>query len=158
MTASARQRSKPYRVPHLPKPVADPSPCGHASITARLASGPVPLPAPKSEERSGGVGRNAQGNQFALARVFWIPLRQFTLENHRVAAGPAAIIRQAQELSRFAASTLRQMVASRNTKTLLRCEEAVEDVSSLWKSEENRELILAVSDGARVGTAASAVR
>jgi len=69
MTASARQRSKPYRVPHLPKPVADPSPCGHASITARLASGPVPLPAPKSEERSGGVGRNARATS-SRSRAF----------------------------------------------------------------------------------------
>jgi hypothetical protein len=30
-----------------------------------------------------------------------------------------------------------RLIATRNTKTLCCCEEAVEDVSSLWKSEEN---------------------
>ena len=109
MTASARQRSKPYRVPHLPE-----ASCGPVTLRSRIhnrAVGQRPCPASCSEERGAEWGSRPQrpGNQFALARVFWIPLRQFTLENHRVAAGPAAIIRQAQELSRFAASTLRQI-------------------------------------------------
>jgi hypothetical protein len=44
---------------------------------------------------------------------------------------------QAQELSRFAANTLSQFGAPRNTKNLCGCEEAVEDEISLWKAEEN---------------------
>jgi hypothetical protein len=95
-------------VPHLPKPVADPSPCDDASTTARSASGAVPLPAPKSEESNGGVGRNALGNQFALAHFPGFPPAIHPRESP-VAAGSAAIIRQAQELSRFAASTLKQI-------------------------------------------------
>ncbi|HEX3821132.1 MAG TPA: hypothetical protein VHW45_12410 [Candidatus Sulfotelmatobacter sp.] len=54
------------------------------------------------------------------------------------AAGSAAIIRQAQELSRFAGNTLVYFVARRNTKTGLTCEETVDDVSSLWKFVENQ--------------------
>jgi hypothetical protein len=53
------------------------------------------------------------------------------------AAGSAAIIRRAQERSRFAEPTLSHIVAPRNTKKLFRCEETVEDVVSLWRDEEN---------------------
>jgi hypothetical protein len=82
MTASARQRSKQYRVPHLPK----------AGWPAAL------LPLRRAE-----WGRRPQrpGNQFALARRFWVPPAIHSRESP-VAAGSAAIIRQAQELSRFA--------------------------------------------------------
>jgi hypothetical protein len=76
----------------------------------------------------------------ALARVFWVPPGN-SLSRITAAAGSAAIIRQAQELSRFYASTLSQIVAHRNTKTAHRCEEAVEDETSLWKPEENQEQI-----------------
>jgi hypothetical protein len=52
------------------------------------------------------------------------------------ASGSAAIIRQAQELSRFAGDTFVYFTARRNTKTRPGCEETVDDVSSLWKAEE----------------------
>jgi|ERR1022692_3305569 hypothetical protein len=67
MTASARQRSKGVP-PHLPKPVADPSPCDHESTTA--AVGQRPCPAPRSR-----MGEEAAtpGQPVALARVYWIP-------------------------------------------------------------------------------------
>ena len=77
------------------------------------------------------------GQPVALARVVWNVPRRFTLENHRAAAGSAAIIRQAQETSRFAGPTFRQIVAPRNTKNSPPCAEAVDDVTSLWKTEEN---------------------
>jgi hypothetical protein len=53
------------------------------------------------------------------------------------AAVSAAIIRRAQERSRFAEPTLSQIVAPRNTKKFRSCAEAVEDVTCLWKTEEN---------------------
>jgi hypothetical protein len=81
------------------------------------------------------------GQPVALARVVWNVPQRFTLENHQAAAGSAAIIRQAQETSRFAGPTFRQIVAPRNTKNSAPCEEAVDDVTSLWKTEENYELI-----------------
>jgi hypothetical protein len=39
----------------------------------------------------------------------------------------------------FGEPTVRQIVASRNKKTFRSCEEAVDDETSLWKAEENRE-------------------
>ena len=85
MTASARQRSRFHkqRVPHLPKPVAHSSSCDHEPATAAVASGPVLLPAPKSNHRMGEEAATP-GQPVALARVFWIVPRQFTLENHRL--------------------------------------------------------------------------
>ena len=77
------------------------------------------------------------GQPVALARVFWNVPRRFTLENHQAAAGSAAIIRQAQETSRFAEPTLRQFVVPRNTKNSAPCAEAVDDETSLWKTVEN---------------------
>jgi hypothetical protein len=53
------------------------------------------------------------------------------------ATGSAAIIRQAQELSRFAEPTFIQIVATGNTKSFDACEEPVDDETSLWKDEEN---------------------
>jgi hypothetical protein len=87
--------------------------------------------------RAGGRGgRNAQGNQSRLRAFLECPPAIHPRESP-AAAGSAAIIRQAQELSRFAEPTLRQIVSPRNTKRLWRCAEAVEDETSLWKSEEN---------------------
>ncbi len=100
-----------------------------------VASGPS-CSCSKSNEQ---VGEEAAmpGQPVALARVFWNVPRRFTLENHQAAAGSAAIIRQAQETSRFAEPTLRHFVASRNTKNFRPCAETVDDVTSLWKTEEN---------------------
>ena len=50
-----------------------------------------------------------------------------------------------RKLSRFAEPTLRQIVAPRNTKKSSPCEEPVDDVSSLWKPEENWRRIAGVS-------------
>jgi hypothetical protein len=55
----------------------------HDSATAAVASGPVLLPAPKSTRRMGEEAATP-GQPVALARVFWIIPRQFTLENHRL--------------------------------------------------------------------------
>ena len=76
------------------------------------------------------------GQPVALARVFWNVPWRFTLENHQAAAGSAAIIRQAQETSRFAEPTFRHFLLPRNTKNLAPCAEAVDDDTSLWKTEE----------------------
>ena len=147
MTASARQRSE--GVPHLPKPAAGSSSCDHKPATVTVASGPDPAPCFK-EQRARGEEAATPGQPVALARVFWSVRRRFTLENRRLAAGSAAIIRQAQELSRFADPTLRQIVAPRNTKNWPRCAEAVEDASSLWKPLENLRRNAGVSEaGAR---------
>jgi hypothetical protein len=130
MTASARQRSKGVP-PHLPKPVADPSPCDHESTTATV--GQRPCPAPRSR-----MGRRPQrlGNQSRLRAFSGFPPAIHPRESP-AAAGSAAIIRQAQELSRFAANTLSQIVAPRNRKKRCSCAETVEDRTSLWKTEEN---------------------
>lgn len=119
-------------------------------------------PCSRSDERSGGGGRDARATSSRLRTFSGFPPAIHPRESP-AAAGSAAIIRQAQELSRFAALTLRQIDAPRNTKKLFRCEETVEDVSSLWKSEENQELILRsaftpITYDAHVGIAASAVR
>lgn len=103
------------------------------SPTCNCCGGQRSFPAPKSR-----VGEEAvmPGQPVALARVFWNPPAIHPRESP-AAAGSAAIIRQAQEISRFAEPTLLQFVASRNRKTLPRCAEAVDDVTSLWKPEEN---------------------
>ena len=61
------------------------------------------------------------------------------IRSHRspAATSSAAIIGQAQELSRFAAPTLNEFVAPGNLKRPRCCEEAVEDTTCLWKVEEN---------------------
>jgi hypothetical protein len=64
--------------------------------------------------------------------------RQFAFENHRL-LWPAAVIQQAQELSRFAGATVIQIVKRGNMKNGPACEETVDDESSLWKDEENLE-------------------
>src|SRR5579864_3185283 len=83
------------------------------------------------------------GQPVALARVSLGAPPVIHPRESPAAAGSAAIIRQAQELSRFAPNTLSQIVAPRNTKTLHSCAEAVEDDISLWKTEENEGLLFA---------------
>jgi hypothetical protein len=77
--------------------------------------------------------------QPVYARAFPIFPRRFTLENRRSAASFAANRRSASldKSYVFGKLTLVQVVARCNTKTLLDCEQAVEDVPSLWKAEEN---------------------
>src|SRR5579864_3320400 len=81
------------------------------------------------------------GQPVALARVSLGAPPVIHPRESPAAAGSAAIIRQAQELSRFAPNTLSQIVAPRKTKTFDRCAETVDDDISLWKTEENQELI-----------------
>lgn len=77
------------------------------------------------------------GQPVALARVSgsFPPVIRFRVSP--AATGSAAIIQPDQELSRFAGPTLVHFVVTRNTKIHPRCAETVDDVSSLWKTEEN---------------------
>jgi hypothetical protein len=63
--------------------------------------------------------------------------RQFTLENRRL---PLALPQSFGKLRKshvFAELTFSQIVIPRNTKTPWHCAEAVQDETSLWKTEEN---------------------
>jgi len=70
-------------------------------------------------------------------RVFWNVPRRFTLENHRLPLVLPQSSWQIRNSHVFAEATLRQNVVTGNTKIRLACEEAVDDVTSLWKTEEN---------------------
>ena len=118
------------------------------SIISRSRS-QINHPASQIRNRCGGqrpcpLRRAKQGEEAANARATSSRFRAF-LEcppaihprESPAAAGSAAIIRRAQELSRFAEPTLIHFVAARNTKTFPRCAETVDDETSLWKTEEN---------------------
>ena len=83
-----------------------------------------------------GGGRNDRATSRTCAR-FWMFSPTANSFESAYAAGYAAIIRHAQELSRFAEPTVSQIVATRNKKAPRNCAEPVDDVSSLWKPEEN---------------------
>jgi hypothetical protein len=137
MTASARQRSRSFeqRVQRLLKPVTDSSSRDHEPATAAVANGSF-LPMLRRATNRTGDEAAKPGQPVALARVSGASPGD-SLARISGSTGTAAIIRQAQELSRFAEPTLRQIVAPRNTKKYSPCEEPVDDVSSLWKPEEN---------------------
>ena len=99
---------------------------------------PAALPCCLLQRAVAGWGRRPQrpGNPSRLRAFLDRPPAIHPRESP-AAAGSAAIIRQAQETSRFAEPTLSQFVAPRNTKTLPPCEETVDDETSLWKTEEN---------------------
>jgi hypothetical protein len=131
MTASAGQRSKGV-------PLYAEASDRFVLLRSRIRDcygGPATLPAPKS--KIGGGGRNARGNQFALTRVFWKYPPAIPFRESPAATGSAAIIRQAQERSRFAEDTFLQFVAAGNIKRRGACAETVEEETSLWMSEEN---------------------
>jgi hypothetical protein len=111
-------------------------PVRHLAITnlqpLRWPAALVLLPASKSKEHGGEEAAMPGPTSRTCARFLECPPTIHPRESP-TAAGSAAIIRQAQELSRFAELTLRQILAPRNTKKLRRCAEAVEDASSLWK-------------------------
>jgi len=97
---------------------------------------PFLLRAPKSNEQDGEEAATPGQPVRACARFWNIP-RQFTLENYRL---PLALPQSFGELRNshvFAEPTLSQIVAPRNTKNFHACAEPVDDVSSLWKTEEN---------------------
>ena len=133
MTASARQRSK--GVPHLPKPVAGLQSRDHKPATVAVASGPA---CSGSEEFRTVWGRRPQrpGNQLHLRAFLDVP-RQFTLANHRLPLARPQSFGELRNSHVFAEPTLFHNVAPRNTKTFPRCEQPVDDVTSLWKTEEN---------------------
>ena len=128
MTASARQPSFECRICRSQLPNR------HLAITIlQLLRWPAAVPV--LVNRRGG-GRNARATSRAL-RVSGCVSPGNSRRNCHPLASSAAIIRPAQECSRFAELTFRHLVVRGNTKNVLPCEEAVEDVSSLWTAEEN---------------------
>jgi hypothetical protein len=139
MIASARQRSQrssAFAEAQLPtRDLAITSPA-----TAAVANGPIlprgtssvePAPKNRIEEEAA-----TPGQPVAHAR-FWNVPQRFTLENRRL---PLAQPQSSDKLRKshvFAGNTLRQNAAGRNIKSLPACAEAVDDGTSLWKSEEN---------------------
>ena len=126
--------------PPWPKRVAHSSSCDDKGATAAAASGPcflLPASAPKSARTTSKRGRPQRPGNQSRSRAFLICPPAIHPRESPVAAGSAAIIRQAQELSRFAEPTLSHFVAPRNRKNFPPCAETVDDVSSLWKPEEN---------------------
>jgi hypothetical protein len=102
------------------------------STAAGWASG---LPASQSKK----WGRRPQrpGNQFALSHLLEVFPSGNSLSKITGCRWPAAIIQQAQELSRFSAPTVVHFARGGNTKSSVACEEAVDHNTSLWNSEEN---------------------
>jgi hypothetical protein len=84
-------------------------------------------------------GRRPQrpGNQFALSHFLEVFPSGNSLSRITGCRWPAAIIQQAQELSRFAAPTVVHLVLGGNIKSSVACEEAVDHNTSLWNNEEN---------------------
>jgi hypothetical protein len=128
-----QQRSK--AAPRLPSQLR----IRHLAITnpepPRLAQ--RPSPAPKSKMGEAAKVHRLFGQPAAPARDLWIPPGN-SPSRITAAAGSAAIIRQAQELSRFDEPLSARWLRLRNTKTPHRCAEPVDDETSLWKSEENQ--------------------
>ena len=90
----------------------------------------------RSKRARWGGGRNARATSRACARYLEVR-RRFTLENRRLPLSLPQSFGEHRKCSRFAEPTLSQIVAPRNTKKLHPCAEAVEDVTCLWKTEEN---------------------
>jgi hypothetical protein len=102
---------------------------------------PLRRPAAQPAQRAGsGGGRNARATG-THSRTFPNVLWQFTLENYQSATSVTAniILASFENCHVFAEPTLRQIVAARNRKTFPACAEAVEQITSLWKAEENYE-------------------
>ena len=142
MTASVRQRPRSFEreAPPWPKRVAHSSSRDDNGATAAAASGPCFLldaQLRRSKRTTSKSGRPQRPGNQSRSRAFLICPPAIHPRESPVAAGSAAIIRQAQELSRFAEPTLIHFVAPRNRKNFPPCAEAVDDVSSLWKPEEN---------------------
>lgn len=132
MTASARQR--PQRSAAFAKAV-----CRFMilrSQTRNRCGGQQPFPLMEQEEEEEAA---MPGQPVRTRARFWKFPPAIRSHESPAAAGSAAIIWQSQELSRFAEHTFRYFVAPRNTKNPSRCAEPVDDVTSLWKNEENLE-------------------
>jgi len=129
MTASARQRSR--RSAAFAKAV-----CRCVILRSRLRNrcgGQQPFPLMEQEEEEEAA---MPGQPVRTRARFWKFPPAIRSHESPAAAGSAAIIRQSQELSRFAEHTLRHFVAPRNTKNFPRCAEPVDTETSLWKNEE----------------------
>jgi hypothetical protein len=130
MTASARQfrRSLEQRVPHLPKPAADPQSCRSRTCNCRGGQRLCPAPKSKTAEEAATPEQPVR----AVARLWKFPPAIRSRESP-APAGSAAIIRPSQKLSRFAAPTFRHFVAPGNIKNASNCAEPVDVETSLWK-------------------------
>jgi hypothetical protein len=109
-------------------------PIRHLAITnPQLLRWPLAVRAPKSQ-----TGKEAAtpGQPVALSAFLEVFPTATLFRESPVATGSTVIIRQAQELSRFAEYTFRQIAAPRNTKTFRLCAEPVDDETSLWSDEE----------------------
>jgi len=115
-------------------------PIRHPSITSHQPS-QWPAILSCSEEQIGGRRPQRPGNPVrACARFMDFP-RQFTLENHRLPLTLPQSFGQLRKLHVSLDPLSARNVAPRNTKTSPPCEEAVEDETSLWMNEENREVL-----------------
>lgn len=83
------------------------------------------------------------GQRKALARSPHVPW-QLTLENCQLLpASPQSSFHKPERIHVFAEPTLQQNVARGNRKAARLCEQAVDDETSLWTSEEKRAKFLA---------------
>ena len=129
MTASANSARKECRFRRSQLPIR------HLAIThPQPLRWPAARPAPRSKE---GEKAATPGQPVALARVSGSIPPAIRFRKSPAATGSAAIIRQAQEFSRFAEPTFVQIAAPRNTKERPHCAEPVDDETSLWMVEEN---------------------
>ena len=106
------------------------------AITKRnRCGGRQPIP---THERDRGGGRNARATS-SRSHAFLICPPAIHPRESPAAAGPAAIIRQAQKTLTFSLHpTVSQNPAPRNKKTAPACAKTVDEKPSLWKPEENR--------------------
>ncbi len=129
MTASTMQPSEEYCLSRSQLPI-----CNLAITNLQLlrdASGPA---CPRSRW---GKEAATPGLPVAFMRVSGSFPSAIRFRELPAATGSAAIIRQDQERSRFAAFTVIQFGAPGNRKFRRLCAEPVDDETSLWKAEEN---------------------
>jgi len=103
------------------------------SRTRNRCGGQQPFPLMEQEEEEEAA---MPGQPVRTRARFWKFPPAIRSHESPAAAGSAAIIRQSQELSRFAEHTLRHFVAPRNTKNFTPCAEPVDAETSLWKNVE----------------------
>jgi hypothetical protein len=107
------------------------------SINRRSGQRSCPAPKSRLEEEAATPGQPVR----ACARFLDFPPAQFTLQNHRLRLTLPQSFRKLRKLHVSLDPLSARSVAPRNTKTSPTCEEAVEDETSLWKNEENREVL-----------------
>jgi len=114
------------------KPITKPQAHAHESATAAGRQRPFLL-----QRAVGGLRPQRPGCQSREARFWKFFPAAILFQELPAATGSAAIIQQNQERSRFAAITVIQFGAPGNRKFPPVCAEPVDDLTSLWKSEEN---------------------